>query len=265
MPMLQLSPPFNRVQNMTGESSLDTAALRAEIAPTGTLRAAINYNNPLLAKRDPVSGELHGLAVELSHELARRVSVPLELIPVEAAGKITASAANNVWDIGFLAIDPRRANEIDFTAAHAELEGTYLVPAGSALLRIEDVDRDGIRIAVTGSSAYDLFLSRALKHATIVRAIDTPKSFDLMIEEQLDAVAGVKTALKAAEKRIPGSRVLDGHFMTIPQAVGVPKGRPRAARYVREFVEEMKASGFVASMLAKYGLGSDDAIVAPPG
>jgi len=238
--------------------------VRKELAPTGTLRAAINYNNPLLATRDAISGKLSGLAVDLSRALAQRLGVPLELIPCEAAGKITGSATDNVWDIGFLAIDPLRAKDIDFTAAYVELEGTYLVPVGSPLQRIEDVDRDGMRIAVTAGSAYDLFLSRELKHAQLVRAENTPKSFELMLEQKLDAVAAVRTALVTAAKRIPGSHVLSGHFMTIPQAAGVPKGRPAAARYVSEFIEEMKASGFVASTLKKYGLGPDDAIVAQP-
>lgn len=245
-------------------SSSASNEVRKELASTGALRAAINYNNPLLARRDIASGELSGLAVDLSRELARRIGVPLEIIPFEAAGKITASAANNVWDIAYLAIDPRRANDIDFTAAHVELEGTYLVPAGSALQRIEEVDREGVRIAVTSQSAYDLFLTRELRHAQIVRAVNTPKSFDLMQEEKLDAVAAVRTALIAAAQQIPGSRVLEGHFMTIPQAAGVPKGRAAAARYVREYIEEMKASGFVASMLTRHGLGPDDAIVAAP-
>jgi polar amino acid transport system substrate-binding protein len=127
-------------------------AVTKELAPTGTLRAAINYNNPLLAKRDPATGELSGLAVDLSRELARRAGVPLAIIPFDAAGKITGSAKNDVWDVGYLAIDPLRANEIEFTAAHVELEGTYLVPAGSPIRKIEDVDRDGVRIAVTANS-----------------------------------------------------------------------------------------------------------------
>jgi polar amino acid transport system substrate-binding protein len=245
-------------------SALTSDSVRKELAPTGTLRAAINFNNPLLATRDAASGEIRGLAVDLSRELARRVGVPLKLIPCDAASKITANAKNNVWDIGYLGIDPLRANDIDFTAAYVELEGTYLVPAGSSLRRIEDVDRDGVRIAVTMNSAYDLFLSRELKHAQIVRADNTPQSVELLLGQKLDAVAAVRTALVTAAKQLPGSRVLSGHFMTIPQAAGVPKGRPAAARYVSEFIEEMKASGFVASALKKYGFGPDDAIVAPP-
>ena len=240
------------------------ADVKEELCPTGALRAAINYNNPLLARRDAVTGALGGLAVDLSRELARRVGVRLELIPFDAAGKITASAASNVWDVAFLAIDPLRGQNIDFTAAYIELEGTYMVPSASALHRIENVDRDRIRIAVTAGSAYDLFLSRELQHAQLVRAVDTPKSMELMLEQKLDAVAAVRTALAAEARRVPGLRVLDGHFMTIPQAAGVPKGRPVAARYVTEFIEEMKSSGFVADALKKYGHGPDDAIVAPP-
>jgi polar amino acid transport system substrate-binding protein len=238
--------------------------VRNELAPTGTLRAAINYNNPLLARRDSSRGTLSGLAVDLSQELARRIGVPLEIIPYDAAGKIIESARSNVWDIGYLAVDPLRANIIDFTAAYVELEGTYLVPSGSSLQRIEDVDRDGVRIAVTAKSAYDLYLSRELTHAQIVRADNTPDSIELMLGQKLDAVAAVRTALISAAKQLPGSRVLSGHFMTIPQAAGVPKGRPAAARYVGEFIEEMKVSGFVAGTLKKYGFGPDDAIVARP-
>ncbi len=240
------------------------AGVSKQLAPTGALRAAINYNNPLLARRDAATGELGGLAVDLSQELAGRVGVRLELIPYDAAGKITASAAEDIWDIAFLAIDPIRGQNIDFTAAYIELEGTYMVPAVSSLHRIEDVDHEGVRIAVTGGSAYDLFLSRELRHAQIVRATDTPKSMELMLEQKLDAVAAVRTALVAEARQVPGMHVLNGHFMTIPQAAGVPKGRPVAARYVSAFIEEMKASGFVAGALKKYGHGPDDAIVAPP-
>lgn len=237
--------------------------VRRELAPTGILRAAINYNNPLLAQRDPASGRLSGLAVDLAGEVARRLGVPLELVPYDAAGGITGSALNNVWDIAFLAIDPLRGKNIDFTAPYLELEGTYMVASDSRIRRIADVDRNGVRIAVTAGSAYDLFLSRELKHAVLVRAKDTPASLQLMREQKLDAVAAVRTALVSEAKRVSGMRVLSGHFMTIPQAIGVPKGRSVAAQYLGQFTEEMKASGFVASALKRYGHGPDDALVAP--
>jgi polar amino acid transport system substrate-binding protein len=240
------------------------AAIKANLAPSGTLRAAINYNNPLLAKRDAATGELSGIAVDLSRELARRISMPLELVPYDAAGKMSAAAKSGAWDIAYLAADPARAADIEFTAPYLELEGTYLVPAGSPLQRIEDVDREGVRIAVTSNSAYDLFLSRQLKHAQLVRADTTPMSIDMLVSQNLDAVAAVRTALMTAAPRVPGSRVMDGHFMTIPQAAGVPAGRPAAARYVQEFIEDVKSSGFVAQALKAHELGPDDAVVAPP-
>jgi polar amino acid transport system substrate-binding protein len=252
------------LSTMASPATTVSASLKSAIAPTGTLRAGINYNNPLLARRDPASGELSGLAVDLSRELARRIGVPVELIPYDAAGRISDAAKSDAWDIAFLAIDPARAADIDFTAAYIELEGTYLVPANSSLQKIADVDRDGVRIAVTSKSAYDLFLSRELKHAKIVYAKTTPISIEMMIEQKLDAVAAVRTALITGAKRVPGSRVMAGHFMTIPQAAAVPKGRPEAASYVRKFIEEMKASGFVAAALKRNGFGPDDAVVAAP-
>ncbi len=202
-----------------------------ELAPTGSLRAAINYNNPLLARRNAGSGEITGLAVDLSRELARRAGVPLTIVPFDAAGKITASAPDNVWDIGYLAVDPRRANDIDFTAPHVELEGTYLVPAGSPLQRIEDVDRAGVRIAVTAESAYDLFLSRQLRHAQIVRAVNTPRSYRVAHRAtarrggrgQNSARSNCQTATRFARVERP----FHDYF---PQAMGVPKGRQAAAR-----------------------------------
>jgi polar amino acid transport system substrate-binding protein len=237
---------------------------RSELTPKGHLRAAINYNNPLLARRDEATGTLSGLAVDLSYELARRAGVSLTLIPFDAAGKISGSALDDIWDIAFLAIDPLRGQRIAYTAAYLELEGTYMVPADSALQRVTDVDRDGVQICVTAGSAYDLFLSRELKHGQLVRAGDTPRSVVLMRERKLDAVAAVRTALVAEARRRPGLRVLGGHFMTIPQAAGVPQGRPLAAGYLHGFIEEMKASGFVANALQRYGHGPEDAIVAPP-
>jgi polar amino acid transport system substrate-binding protein len=241
-----------------------TPALMAELAPTGTLRAAINYNNGVLAQRNPATGELRGMTVDLSRELAKRLGVPVELIPYEGAGRLSDAAKSGAWDIAYLAVDPARAVDIDFSAPYVELEGSYLTPPGSPLQRIEDVDRAGVRIAVSAKSAYDLFLSRELKHAQIVRAASAPAAIEMMTAQKLDAVAGVKSALVASARQLPGSRVMSGNFMTIPQAAGVPRGRPAAAQYVRRFIEEMKASGFVAEALKRHGLQPEDAIVAPP-
>jgi polar amino acid transport system substrate-binding protein len=237
------------------------AAVRADLAPTGTLRSAINYGNPILAQGSPATGDLRGIAVDLARELARRIGVPVTLVPYDAAGKMTDAVKTGAWDIAFLAIDPARAAEIDFTAPYVEIEGTYLVPAGSPLRTVEDVDREGVRIAISAKSAYDLFLARNLKHAQIVRAPSIPASIDLFASDKLEAVAGVRQALVTAAAKIAGSRVLDGRFMVIPQGAGVPSGRASGARYVREFIEDAKASGFVAQALKKSGV--DGATIAP--
>jgi polar amino acid transport system substrate-binding protein len=249
--------------SLTQGSASEIAQIKAELAPSGVLRAGINYNNPLLARRDSKTGDLSGVAVDLSRQLAGNFGVPVELLPYDTAGGMAAAAAQRAWDIAFLAIDPARATTIEYTAPYLLLEGTYLVRAGSPLRTIEDVDQDGVRIAVTARSAYDLFLSRNLKAAQIVRAETTPISIDLMVAQNLDAVAAVRTALVAAGGRVPGSKILEGHFMTIPQAAGLPRGRPLAARYVRQFIEVAKTSGLVADLLKRHGLGPDDAVVAP--
>ena len=237
--------------------------LRAAIAPTGTLRAAINYNNPLLAQRDRHTNMLSGVAVDLSRELARRLGIPVTLIPYGSAGAIGDASRTNSWDIAYLAVDPARAKYIDFTVPYLEVEGTYLVPADSPFRQVDELDHKGIRIAVTAKSAYDLYLSRHLKHAELVRFATTPVSIDMMVVQKLDAVAGVRTALLAAAQRLPGTRVLPGHFMTIPQAAAIPKGRPAAEQYVELFIEDLKASGFIARALKKNDLGPDDALIAP--
>jgi len=242
----------------------DVAALRAEFAPAGKLRAAINHGNPVLAVRDANTGELRGVTVDLSRELGRRLGLPVELVPFDSAGKVSALAKAGVWDVAYLAIDPERAQDIDYSAPYVELEGTYLVPAGSKLRNVEDADQTGVRIAVSPKSAYDLFLSRNLKHAQIVRPGTTAESLELLVGRKLEAVAGVRTALVTASRIVPGSRVMKGRFMTIPQAAGLPKGRPQAARFLREFIDGVKASGFVAAALKRHGLTADDAIVPAP-
>ena len=237
-------------------------AVRSDLAPNGTLRAAINYSNAVLAQGSPATGDLRGITVDLARELGRRVGVPVELVPYDAAGKMTDAVKAGAWDIAFLAVDPARAEDISFTAPYLEIEGTYLVPAASALRTIEDVDRDGVRVAVTAKSAYDLFLGRNLKHAQIVHASSPPESINMFTSDKLDALAGVRQALVTAAAAIPGSRVLEGRFMVIAQAAGVPKGHDAGAQYLREFIEDAKASGLVAELLKKSGV--DGATIAPP-
>jgi polar amino acid transport system substrate-binding protein len=233
-----------------------------EIAPKGSLRAAINFGNPVLAQKDPGSGEPRGVSVDLARELGRRLGVPVELVTYESAGKVSEAAKTGAWDVAFLAIDPGRAGDIAFTAPYLVIDGTYLVPADSPLRTIEEVDRDGVRVAVGRKSAYDLYLSRTLKQARIVRADTSPGAIELFLKDKLEAAAGVKQMLQRAAKENPGLRVVDGRFMAIEQAMGMPKGRDAGARYLRDFVEEMKASGFIAKGLE--ASGQRDAEIAPP-
>lgn len=230
------------------------------LAPTGKLRAAINYGNSVLAQRDPSTGEPRGVSADLARELARRLGVPIEYVTFDAAGKVFAAVGT--WDVAFLAIDPARATEIDFTAPYVIIEGGYMVPAGSAIRTITDVDRDGVRVAVGRGSAYDLYLTRTLKQATLVRAPTSPAAIELFVKEKLEVAANVKQPLVRFAAGNPSVHVLDGRFMVIEQAMGTPKGRSAGARYLREFVEEMKASGFVAAGLQRSG--QLDAAVAPP-
>ncbi len=226
----------------------------SDLAPTGKLRVGINYGNPVLAKRDPASGELRGVAVDLARELGRRAGLSVELVGYDAAGKMVEALKAGAWDIAFLAVDPGRAGEISFTAPYIEIEGAYLVPVGSPIRSIADVDHQGVRVALAANSAYDLFLSRSLQHAQLVRAPDPNSAFELLVAGKAEVFAGVKQTLVASAARLPGSRVLEGRFMAIHQALGIPKGRDAGAEYLREFIEDVKTSGLVARAIQKAGV-----------
>ena len=237
-------------------------AAAADLAPTGKLRAAINTGNPILARKDAASGELRGVSVDLARELAKRLGVPLEQYGVDTAAKSVAAIKSGACDVAFVAIDPARAVDMDYTAPYVLIEGAYLVPQASPIRSNAEVDREGVRVVVGAGSAYDLYLSRELKQAQIVRAPSSPAVVDMMLAQHLDVAAGVKQQLEADAKRVPGVRLLEGRFMVINQAMATPKGRPAGALYLAEFVEEMKASGFVASALQRHGI--EGAAVAPP-
>jgi polar amino acid transport system substrate-binding protein len=228
-----------------------SSAARSELAPTGTLRVGINLSNFLLTRTDPQTGAHGGVAVDLGNELGRRLGVPVEIMAYESPGKLADAAKAGVWDVGFLGAEPQRANEIDFTAAYVEIEATYLVPPGSPLQSIADVDREGVRIAISEKSAYDLYLTRNLKHAQLVRERGADNVFRRFVDEKLDALAGLKPRLVTDQENLPGSRILDGRFTAVQQAIGTPKGRAAGARYLREFAEEVKASGLVARTIEK--------------
>jgi len=235
----------------------------SDLAPTGKLRAAINFGNPVLASKDPATGEPRGVSVDLSRELAARLGVPVEFIPYAAAGRVVEGAKSGAWDIGYVAIDPARGADMYQSPPYVVIEGAYLVPAGSSIRSNAEVDRAGVRIAVGKGSAYDLFLAREIKRATLVRAPTSPDVVNMMMAQKLEVAAGVKQQLEADARRVPGVRLLEGRFMVINQAMAVPKGREAGAKYVREFIEEMKASGFVAQALKRHGI--EGAAVAPAG
>ncbi len=226
-------------------------SLRSELAPTGTLRVGVNMSNFLLTRTDAASGKPAGLAVDLGHELGRRLGVPVEIIPYPNPGALADAAKTGVWDVGFLGAEPARATEIDFTAAYVEIEASYLVPKDSALKSIADVDRDGIRIAVPTKSAYELWLSANLTNAKLVHEKGADNAFKRFVDDKLDALAGLKPRLVTDQDKLPGSRIIEGRFTAVQQAVGTPKGRSAGAQYLREFVEDIKATGLVAKTIEK--------------
>ena len=228
----------------------------------GKLRASINLGNPILANKDPVTGEPIGVSVDLARALAKKLNLELELVVFDSAGKSVQAVQDDQADVGFFAIDPKRGEGIHFTKAYVLIEGSYLVREGSALKSNEEVDRAHTRVAVGKGSAYDLFLTRELKNATIVRAPTSPTVVDMFVEENLEVAAGVKQQLQADLKRFEHLRLLPGRFMVIEQAMGLPKARDAKAHdYLSAFVEEMKKSGMVAQSLSTHKI--DGADVAP--
>ena len=228
--------------------------VRSELAPSGTLRAAINLANFLLVTGRSSGGDPEGVAADMAAEIARRLDVPITYVPYDTPAKLADAATDDAWDIGLIGAEPARARTIAFTAAYTEIEATYLVPAGSTLHAVADVDRAGVRIAVSGGSAYDLFLSRSLQHAELVRANGLDASCDLFVEQKLDALAGLRPRLLSDVERLPGARLLDGRFTAVQQAVGTPRPRERGAAFLREVVEDAKASGFVQQLIDRHGV-----------
>jgi polar amino acid transport system substrate-binding protein len=236
----------------------------SDLAPNGTLRAAINVGNAVLAARPTTpGGEPTGVSVDLARELARRLGVPVQLIVFDAAGKVVEAGKTGGWDIAFVALDPARAAEIAQSPPYVQIEGAYLVRNESPLKGNDEVDRKGHRIVVGRNSAYDLYLTRALKQAEIVRTPTSATVVDVFMKENYEVAAGVKQQLENDARRTPGVRLLPGRFMVINQAMASQRGREAGARYLRDFVEEMKASGFVAKAIERHKQPS--AVVAPPG
>lgn len=232
------------------------------LAPRGTLHAALNFGNTVLVQRGPTGEEL-GVTPALARELAKRLGVPVKFKHFEQAGLVfdALKADPDAWDVMFLAVDPKRATEIYFTAPYVQIEGVYVVRENSPLKSVEAVDAAGMRVAAGKDSAYDLYLTRNLKNATIERAQGLKNSVALFLDGKLDALAGVKQQMEQVVRDNPGLRLIPGRFMIIAQAMGMPKGRDAGARYLSNFIEEMKASGFVAEELKKSG--QDPTAVAP--
>jgi polar amino acid transport system substrate-binding protein len=231
-------------------------SLRHEFAPTGRLRAGINLGNPVIAQKDPAGGAPRGVGPDLARELAKRLGVGITYVTYDTAGKLADGVRAEAWDVAFLAGEPERAQEIAFSAPYVQIEGTYMVRKDSPLRSVGDVDRAGVRVAVGSKTAYDLFLTRNLKHAELVRS---PTSLDAIAafreDASLGACAGVRQTLLMAAQEDAELRVMDDAFQVIRQASGVPKGRPEAARYLAAFIDEMKASGFVKRALEASGNG----------
>jgi polar amino acid transport system substrate-binding protein len=227
------------------------------LAPSGTLRVTLNMGNTVLVQG--TNDAPRGVTVDLSRELARRLGVPVEFNPYPGAGEAFEGFKKNQLDIVFLAIEPVRAAEIEFTAPYVIIEGVYVVKKDSPLKSVADVDAKGVRIGVIKNSAYDLFLTRTLKNATLVRSGDGAGTF---LEEGLEAAGGVRQMINAFAKQHPEVRIIDGRFMEIQQAMGTQKGREAGARFIKDYIEEMKANGFVADALKRSN--QPDASVAPP-
>jgi polar amino acid transport system substrate-binding protein len=236
---------------------------RAELAPTGVLRAAINMSNFLLVTGKTPQGDPDGVSPDMARAVAERLGVPVKLVPFKTPGELADAAVQDVWDIGNIGAEPERAKTIAFSPAYVEIEATYLVPADSPIGSIDEVDRDGVRIAVSARSAYGLWLSANIKHAKLVTAQGLDASFDLFVEQRLDALAGLRPRLVEDVKKLPGARILNGKFTAVQQAIGTKPDRKAAAAFLRDFVEEVKANGFVASLIDKHGV-SGRLTVAPP-
>jgi polar amino acid transport system substrate-binding protein len=228
--------------------------MKKEIAPSGTLRVGLNYQNFLLINGDGPDGQPRGIAPDLGRELGKRLGLPIQWVKFDAAGKLFDGVKGGACDVGFLGAEPQRANEIDFTEAYLEIPVTFLVPPGSPIKSISDVDRKGVRVVVSERSAYDLYLSRNLKQATLVRVQGIPASYDAFVAQKYEALGGLKPRLVEDQAKLPSSRILDGQITGVQQAIAAPKGREAAAKYLREFAADIKKSGLVAKAIADNGV-----------
>lgn len=228
--------------------------LKTALAPRAVLRVGLNMSNFLLISGQSQGGAPTGIVPDLAADIASRVGVPLVWVPYADAGLLANGANEDAWDIAFMGAEPERAKIISFTAAYLEIEASYLVPAGSSLQAITDIDRPGVRIAVAARAAYTLYLGRTLKQSKLVEAEGLGGSFELFVNEKLDALAGLKPRLMQDQEKVPGSRILPGRFTAVQQAIATPSNRPVAFAFLKAYAEEIKANGTVARLIAKHGV-----------
>lgn len=226
----------------------------AQLAPHGVLRAGINLSNFLLVTGRDAHGSPEGVSPDMARAVAERLGVPLRLVPYASPGLLADACGTDSWDIGLIGAEPQRAETIAFTAAYAEIEATFLVPADSPITTIAEVDRPGLRIASTARAAYDLWLERNIKQATLLRAESIDATFALFRDQKLDVLAGLRPRLLKDVAALPGARILDGQFSAVQQAIGTARANTAAAAFLRDFVEEAKASGLVARLIEKHGV-----------
>jgi polar amino acid transport system substrate-binding protein len=235
----------------------------AELAPTGVLRAAINMGNFLLVTGKAPSGDPTGVSADIAAAIAARLGVPVKYVPYARPGELADDAEKGLWDIGNIGAEPQRAAVINFTAAYCEIEATYLVPAGSPIRAVGEVDQPGKSLAVTARSAYGLWLENNIKQAKLVQFDSADAAVKAFVGDKMDAYAGLRPALVSLAEKLPGSRILDGQFSAVQQAVGTPKKNVAGFAFLRDFVEEAKRSGVVASLIERHGV-TGRLSVAPP-
>jgi polar amino acid transport system substrate-binding protein len=240
-----------------------TPEIKAQLAPHGVLRVGVNMSNFLLVTGRSANGDPEGVSPSMGRAIADALGVPVKYVPFPKPGELADEAGKDVWDIGLIGAEPARAEKIAFTAAYAEIEATYLVPAGSPLKSVADVDRPGVRIAVTARAAYDLWLDRNIKQATLVRSTSLDGAFDQFVSEKLEALAGLRPRLLSDVQKLPGAVILPGQFTSVQQAVGTAKANAAGAAWLHAFVEEAKASGLVGRFIEQHKVNGLS--VAPPG
>jgi polar amino acid transport system substrate-binding protein len=239
---------------MSSGPAAPTPAVIAQLAPTGVLRAGINMSNFLLVSSRGPAGEPEGVSPDMARAVAAALGVPLRLVRFPKPGELADAVDADAWDIGLIGAEPQRAEKIAFTAAYAEIEATYLVPAGSPITSLEEVDRPGIRIAVAARSAYDLWLARNIHQATLMRADGLDAAFELFRDAGLDVLAGLRPRLLTEVETLPGARILPGRFTAVQQAIGTRRANTEAAAFLAGFVEEAKSSGLVARLIERHGV-----------